>query len=69
MAEHDLKDLVIPKEHLTLHKEYVFGRGAFGYVCLAIHEKDDGQLEKVAAKMMITEGNIPDRYIVRYLTY
>ena len=61
MSESDLKELVIPKELITLHKDYSFGRGGYGYVCLCILEKEAGQLEKVAAKMMMTVGNVPAR--------
>ena len=55
-----LKDLVISRDRIILHKEYVLGRGGYGYVCYAILEQEDGTLEPVAAKMMITEGSIPE---------
>ena len=58
--EEELKDLVIPKDQIILHKEYILGRGGYGYVCYAKREKADGSWEDVAAKMMITEGSIPE---------
>ena len=59
MAE-QLKDLVIPRDKITLHKEYTLGRGGYGYVCYAKLEREDGNLEDVAAKMMITVGSISE---------
>ena len=57
-----LKDLVISKDRIILHKEYVLGRGGYGYVCYAKLEHEDGNSwEPVAAKMMITEGSIPEK--------
>ena len=61
MTEAELQELIIPKDKLVKHKNVTLGRGGYGYVCLGTLTHGDGDLEKVAIKMMITEGNVPDK--------
>lgn len=60
MTEAELSELVIHTDKILIHKDVVLGRGGYGYVCLGVLDYDDGSFEKVAVKMMITEGNLPD---------